>query len=177
MVGKDTIYIRNLQRHLDLHIAGKDQTYSQCHLIFIEKIVALRAFHIPLDDIKELFETEKRILKFLHMDTLTKSPDWYLDGCDGSEESGQGPERLLLSGFKLGFPVDALAVQQTLDFGARDPELFKSAQMGEDLRRILRKYIERLNAVKDRIEKERPILENALHWARGLRRESAAPMR
>ena len=166
MVGKDSIYIRNLQRQLDLHILPRDQTYSQCYLIFLEKVVALRAFHIMPEDIRELFDTEKRILKFLHMDALTDSPTWYLDACSGEEEEETHPDRLLLSGSRLGFPIDAPTVQDTLDFGQRDPELFRGVDMGEDVRVVLRKYLLLLQSMKGRIAREKPVLENALQWAK-----------
>ena len=175
ILGKDAVYVRNLQRLLDLHIPGKDHGYSQNYLIFMEKIVALRSFHVPQDEIKELFDTEKKIMRLLHADTLTDSPTWYLDGCGGSEEDEAASSRLLFGGYRLDFPLPARTVQHTLDFGPRAPELFKGSEMGEDLRRVMQKYHGLVNALRERIAREKPVLENALHWARGfLKRDDGA---
>ena len=173
MLGKDAVYVRNLQRHLELHVPRDGAGYSDSYALFLEKVVALRAFHIPQDDIKELFETEKRILRLLHFDALTDSATWYLDGCRGFESSDDdGADQLLLTGYGLGFPIDAGVIQHTLDFGQRDPELFRGVDMGEDVRRILRKYVGLLKDIKSRIQREKPVLENALAWARRFLRKS-----
>ena len=69
-------------------------------------------------------------------------------------------------GHRLGFPLDAESVQPTLDFGERDTELFKGHEMGEDIRRILKKYSGQLDDIRRRINKEKPVLETALLWVR-----------
>lgn len=165
ILGRDALTLKTWQRQFGLHVPPRGASYSQAYLNFLEKLVALRAFHIPLDDILELFETEKKILRLLHVDTLTDSPTWYLDACGVGCEGRWTPDRLFLSGYQLDFPVTAQAVQPTLDFGRRDPELFKAVEMGEDLRRVLQKYAARLSAIMERIAKERLVLENALAWA------------
>jgi hypothetical protein len=171
MLGRESPYVHNLQRLLGLHIPGKGEGYSQSYLIFMEKVVSLRALHVPQDEIRELFETEKKILRLLHADSLTGSLTWYLDACaggngDDNHHNDPAPDRLLLSGCRLGFPLDADVVQPTLDFGERKPELFKGHEMGEDVRRVLRKYRTQLADIRTRIEKEKPVLENALLWVR-----------
>jgi hypothetical protein len=171
MLGKESVYVRNLQHHLDLHVPGKDEGYSQSYVIFMEKVVSLRAFHIPLDEIGDLFDTEKKVLSLLHVDSLTHSPTWYIDACVEGEEDDVASDRLLLCGYRLGFPFGAQAVQPTLDFGQRDPELFKGVEMGEDVRLVLAKYLNLLKEIRKRIEKERPVLETALQWAKGFLRQ------
>ena len=164
-LGKDAFYVKNLQRQLDLYVPSDGQGYPESYVIFMEKVIALRAFHVPANEIEELFETEKKILHLLHVDSLSPSPTWYLDLCSSADlEASCG--QLLLSGYKLGFAMDAGAIQHTLDFGGRDAELFKGSEMGEDVRRVLAKYVGLLDGVRGRIEKEKPILENALLWAR-----------
>jgi hypothetical protein len=165
ILGKDAFTIKGLQRHLELHMPEKGGVYTQSYAIFMEKIVALRAFNVPQEDIKALFETEKKILRLLHVDTLTDSPTWYLDACVSAEDCEGAADRLLLTGHRLDFPAGAPAVQHNLDFGRRDPELFKGVEMGEDIRRVFRKYLTLLDALTERIRKERPVLRNALDWA------------
>jgi hypothetical protein len=165
ILGKDSFTVRNVQRHLELQVPGKGEAYTQGYLNFMEKIVALRAFHVQLDDIRELFEIEKKILRLLHVDTLTPSPTWYLDACDSPGEGNGNGNRLLLTGYRLDGPVSAHAVQHTLDFGRRDRELFKGVEMGEDVRLVMRKYLDLLDNLTSRIEKEKPVLQNALDWA------------
>jgi hypothetical protein len=171
MLGRESPYVHNLQRQLGLYIPGKGGSYSQSYLVFMEKIVSLRALHVPQDEILALFETEKKVLHLLHVDTLTLSPTWYLDACASGNEDDQhhndpAPDRLLLSGYRLGFRLDEGPVQPTLDFGQRETELFKGHEMGEDVRRVLQKYLGQLAEVRKRVQRERPVLENALLWVR-----------
>lgn len=166
MLGRDAFFVRNLQRQLGLYMPDKDGGYSQGYVIFLEKLVSLRALHVPLEDIRELFEVEKKILSLLHVDALDRSPTWYLDECNGEKEHRGFPDRLLLSGHRLGFRVDANTIQPTLDFGERHPELFKGREMGEDVFLVVRKYVGMVRAMQERIGRERPILENALYWVR-----------
>jgi hypothetical protein len=80
---------------------------------------------------------EKQILRLLHVDSPGNSPTWYLDACALPDAKKGLETRLLLSGYDLGFRLDATAVQDALDFGAREKELFKGADMGEDVRNLL----------------------------------------
>lgn len=165
-LGRDALYVRNLQRLLELHVPEGGEGYSPAYVAFMEKITALRALHVPQSDITELFAVEKKILVLLHVDTLTNSPTWYLDDCGACDEKAPSEAgRLLLSGYRLGFSLDAEAVQHSLDFGPRNPELFKGTDMGEDIRRVVDKYLGLLGGVRQRIAKEKPVLENALSWA------------
>jgi hypothetical protein len=165
-LDRPTAWVRGVQRRLDLHRPENEAGYSTPYLVFLEKVLFLRALHVPEEDIAELFETEKKILRLQHVDTLTRSPTWYLDACESGEGRGDaGNGWLLLSGYCLGFPLDADTVQPALDFGERSTELFPGREMGEDVRRLLKKYREHHAQVRARIARERPVLEAALRWA------------
>jgi hypothetical protein len=163
------VQVRAIQRALGLHMPADPGAYSESYLRFLEKVVALRAFHVPMEDVRELFETEKKILTLLHADSLSNSPTWYLDDCISPEAEATSADRLLLSGHKIA-AMGSDQVQQTLDFGERDPELFKGSEMGEDLRWVIAKYLSLENALRQRIVREKPVVENALLWAKGFLR-------
>ncbi len=167
MLGRETVFVRTIQRQLGLHLPDKEEGgYSPGYVMFLEKIVSLRALHIPLEDIRDLFEVEKKILCLLHVDALGRSMTWYLDECSADADTVVFPDRLLLSGHRLGFRIDANVIQPTLDFGERHPELFKGREMGEDVFLVVRKYVGMVRVMRERMERERPILENALYWSK-----------
>jgi hypothetical protein len=168
-LGREPVYILGLQRSLDLHVPEKDEGYSDAYAAFMRKVLHLRALHVPLDAVKALWETEKKLLALLHVDGLTDSPTWYLDAC-GSGDGRLSPDGLLLSGYRLGFPVAAKVVQTSLDFGDRKTELFKGREMGEDVSLVLDRYREQLAVVRERMAGERRIVEDALSWARTILR-------
>jgi hypothetical protein len=166
-LGRDTFQVKSLQKALDLPVPEAGEGYSVAYLKFLQKIVALRVFSVPVDRIAELFDLEKKILRLLHIDSIGEGPIWYLDGCRAGDratpQAGVG-RRLLLTGYDLGFPLTAAAVQHHLDFGQKDPELFRGVEMGEDVLRMLARYMELLRWVRERVEQERPLVEDALRW-------------
>jgi hypothetical protein len=162
-VGKPAPIVHSLQTNLDLYVPNKHEGYPDAYLIFMEKVVAMRTFSVPLDEIADLFRKEKKILELLHVDTITDSPTWYLDAC--KRDGGRSDQCLLLTGHNLGFPIAAEVIQSNLDFGDRDPELFNSREMGEDVRKILRTYLKLIEKIKDRIQTEKPVIERALFWS------------
>ena len=177
-LGKSSLYVHNLQRNLQLPIHksvsatkqtdsskkgnASPQGYSLEYLCFLEKIVAMRAFNIPLTRIVELFEIEKKILVLLHIDALCDSEPWYLGV---SEPEHYTDRHLLLTGHDVGFTISDGAIQHNLDFGDKEAELFDGKEMGEDVRRVLHKYIQLLDETRNTVHKEQPILRNALDWA------------
>jgi len=161
ILGKTQFYISNLQRALGLHVPGSGEGYSAAYVSFMEKIVALRTFNVATADIADLFTKEKRILELLKFDSLSNSPTWYLDACGSPQRSD---EHLLLTGHALGFSVDSTAIQTNLDFGKRDDELFEGHEMGEDVNRALAAYRKLATKICARVEKETPVLRNALFW-------------
>lgn len=167
-LGKSPAAVRQLQRSLDLHVPEHLAGYSDAYLSFLEKVVWLRAFGISMERIAELLESEKRILRFLHVDSLSDSPTWYLDACRPATEAPLSETRLLLTDHDIGLTPDAYAVQHSLNFGRRDKELFAGAEMGEDLKLMAKKYWRLLDGVIETIGQEQMVLENALTWSRQL---------
>jgi len=161
-LGKSRADITGLQKTLGIHVPPREVGYSGAYLNFMQKIVALRSFTVPLQDIRDLFQKERKILELLHVDSLATSPTWYLDACDQERPS---PTRLLLTGYDLGFPLGSGILQSNLNFGPRHPELFNSREMGEDIRRVMGPYLELVKSIKERVRSEERVLENALSWS------------
>ena len=120
---------------------------------------------MPMEDILDLFEREKSLLRLLKMDAFSDSPTWFLDNCDGN---GNADCRLMLTGFDVGFPLERGLIQANLDFGRREQELFDSREMGEDAQRSLAAYLRMRERIKARVIQEKPVLEEALRWADAL---------
>jgi hypothetical protein len=161
ILGKAPLYIANLQRSLGLYVPTSEAGYSVAYVSFMEKGVALRTFNVPTSDIADLFTKEKRILELLKFDSLSTSPTWYLDACGSPNRSD---EHLLLTGYALGFALHSSAIQTNLDFGKRDDELFEGREMGEDVSRSIAAYRKLVAKVRARVERETPVLQNALFW-------------
>jgi hypothetical protein len=161
-LGRSPHYIRNCQIKLGLHVPKDSEGYSPAYRIFLETIIILRAFSVPLEDIAELFEAEKRILRFLRVDTLTLSPTWYLDQCG---RNGEGSNRLLLTSHDLGGSITEGGVQFHLDFRGAHGELFSGVEMGQDARRVMAAYDTRLEKVRSRVKTEEVVLRRALAWS------------
>lgn len=161
-MGRSPHYLRNIQVKLGLYIPKDSEGYSPGYRNFLETIIILRAFSVPLEDIAELFEAEKRILRFLRVDTLSLSPTWYLDQCGRNEES---VNRLLLTNQDLGGSITDGGVQFHLDFRGMHGELFSGAEMGQDAKRVMAAYETRLEKVKGRVKTEEVVLRRALAWS------------
>jgi hypothetical protein len=161
-LAKGPGYVRALQSELELFVPARPERYSPAYAAFLERITCLRTFCVPMEDIVAAFIKEKKIMELLHADTLSCSPTWYLDHC--ALPANQTDRRLLLTGYDLGFPLSADAIQGHLDFGSRDAELFRRHEMGEDIRRVLGQYRRILSRIRERVEVERNVLERALIW-------------
>jgi hypothetical protein len=159
---KSQVFVRNLQSGLDLPILRGDERHAEPYLAFLQKIVALRTLGIPLEDLRDLFLREKKIMEMLHVDTHTDSPTWYLDGC---QHDGRSERRLFLTSHDVGFSLHEEAVQPCLNFGERNPELFSRHEMGEDLRAYCRTYVRQVQKMKARLEAEKITVRQALLWA------------
>jgi len=157
-------YLRQLQSKLGVHIPDdRKEGYAESYIAFLNTVVVLRTFGVSVDDIADLFETEKKLLKLLKVDTLLNTKTWYLEFCGPAAEGGN---RLLLTNYDLSRSVTAGAVQFHLDFGARDQELFSGSEMGEDVRHVLKLYRTMVTRIRERIHAEEPVLREALTWAR-----------
>lgn len=162
VIGKNHVYVGQIQTSLDLFKPEPPQMYRRGYVAFLTKCTALRTFGVGLGDIQDLFRKEIKVLKLLHLDTHSHSPTWYLDGCS---LEGKEADRLLLTGMQVGFPVMTGPVQTGLDFGSREPELFESHQMGENLEHVLELYRRQVLKIRRRVEEERPIIRTALGWS------------
>ncbi len=152
---KDPLQVKNLQRALGFKHT-KNDTYSEGYLSFLNKVIALRTTGVTQSSISELLDLEKKILRLLHIDSLSDAETWYLDaGCAASDKT------LLLTGFNVGFSLEG-NIQPGLDFGIQDQEMFKSHEMGEDLHRILRTYVALRDSILERATREVPIIRNSL---------------
>jgi hypothetical protein len=161
-LGRSPHYLRNIQIKLGLYSPKETEGFSPAYLHFLSTIIILRAFSVPLEDIGELFEAEKRILRFLRIDTLTLSPTWYLDQCGRDEDSAN---RLLLTNQDLGGSITEGGVQFHLDFRGMHGELFSGAEMGQDAKRVMAAYDTRLEKVRGRVKTEEVVLRRALAWS------------
>lgn len=161
--GKPSVYVRNLQASLDLPLPDGDRLYSPAYLQIIQIIISLRTFSVPLEDIADLLAKELVVLRLLKVDALGSSPTWYLDQCG---ENGNPDRRLMLTGYDVGFSIAGKAIQPNLDFGLRPKELFSDREMGEDVRRAVDDYLKLSEKIMTRVERERPILNRALNWAK-----------
>ena len=162
VLGKPFPYVRNAQAALALPAPKDGKGYSAAYLRLLEKVIALRTLSVPMEDIAELLQKEKRLLEILHADTLSDSPTWYLDHCGQKGDPGR---RLLLTDYDLGFTLGANAVQTHLNFGRKTQELFTGKEMGEDVHRAMDGYLQLRNRIRDRVRQEEPVLRNALRWA------------
>ena len=165
--------MRNLQKTLGLPIPDKGSRCSVNYFHFIQKIIILRTFSISLDKIADLFAKEQSILRLLKIDALCSSQIWYLDQCDNTVHLDC---QLLLTGYNVGFPISGGSIQTNLDFGHRDPELFNSKEMGEDIQRVLDEYLKLLAAIKSRVIHENPALQQALDWAKTVFNHGQSPV-
>ncbi len=153
--------ILRLLNQIEADMPPRGGLFSEGYLRFVEKTIALRTLAVGIEELRELLAKEKRILELLRFDALSDSPTWYMDACTGPQRSEQ---HLFLTGYDVGFDLRTRAVQVNLDFSIRDDELFAGHEMGEDIVRSLDLYEQLVNRVKDRIRREKPVLENALYW-------------
>ncbi len=161
-VGKNHVYLGQIQAALDLHKPEPPRKYSRRYVDFLIKCTSLRTFGVSLGDIQDLFRKEVKLLRLLHHHTHSRSPTWYLDQC---HLDAKDPNRLLLTGYDLGFDILHGPIQSGLDFGSTEPELFDSHQMGENLDHVVDLYRKQLLKVRRRVEEERPIIRRSITWS------------
>ena len=161
-LGKSQLYVRNLQTGLDMYVPGNGTRYADAYVQFMSKIVALRTLNIPLEDIRDLFIKEKRILEMLHVDSSSESPTWYLDACQAGDRE---ESELFLTGYDVGAPLHSGKVQAHLNFSQTGKELFSGPAMGEDVNEFCKVYSRQLERLKRRMQEERIVVRRALAWA------------
>lgn len=161
-VGKNHVYVGQIQGGLDLYKPEPPEYYRRGYINFIKKCTALRTFGVQIGDIQDLFRKEIKVLRLLNLHTLSASPTWFLDSCP---LDNRDPNRLLLTGYDIGFDLLKGPVQAGLNFGSKEDELFESHQMGESLEHVIDLYRKQLMKVKRRVEEERPIIRMAINWS------------
>lgn len=169
-VCMEPLAVSCIQKALQLPIL--DDGYSESYMYLVMKVAAMRSLRIAMDRISDLLETEKKILRLLHFESTEDSPAWYMEGCNGiNGQSSNSKQSLLLTGFDLGFAIDGDAVQENLNFGKTETELFAGVEMGEDVRRLLGKYRDMHKSIKKQLKTEKASLEQAIKWAKRVLRE------
>ena len=160
-LNRSPIYLSGLQKRFDLPAPGEAK-HPEAYVEFLRTVIYLRTFGVSEETMRELWLLEKKLLMLLHVDS-TGSPTWFLDACGHAHHREQ---RLLLSNFDVGIPLDtAREIQTGLDFSDHPPELFHGAEMGEDALRVLgecRKL--RKNILAD-VLAELPRVREAAKWA------------
>lgn len=163
-LNRSPVYVRGLQARFELP-TFEGARYSDAYRTFLQIIVFLRALGIAEDTLRDLWHTEKKLLRLLHVDS-TGSSTWFLDACG---QPSHRERRLLLSNHDLGMPVPAKELQLGLDFSAKLPELFEGTDMGEDALRVLNDYLKLYLRIRDNVKTELPHVRAAVAWAARLR--------
>jgi len=158
-VGKSAPFVMTLQKKYGL---AKCKTYTAGHALLISKLLYLSVCSVPVKDIQDLLKSERRLLELLKAHSLHDRPDWFESLCSMKA----GPTRLLLSGYDIGYHLSDNMVQTGLDFSKGDKELFEDHEMGSDALVGLQLYRDGLERVRERVKREVPVMEDALHWCR-----------
>jgi hypothetical protein len=162
-VGKGVPYVLALRRRFGLPSC---HDYPEGYATLVAKLFFLEICSVPEAQVKALLSRERKLLELLRVDSLHEHAGrlWFESLCTMKS----GPTRLLLSGHDLGHSVDHDAVQPELDFSRRGKELFRPVEMGADALCELRRYSEALDAVRERIRVELPVVKEAVDWAERL---------
>lgn len=167
-LNRPAVYISGLQTRFELPQLHSIAD-SKAVLEFLRGIIALRAFNVPEESLRDLWRLEKKLLQLVHADSAG-SPTWYLDAC------GQGADRrrrLLLSNYDVGMDLTAGALQLGLDFASRPTELFAGKEMGEDAMRVLAQCVAINQKIFRQIKSELPGIRSAINWAAPLAKLSS----
>lgn len=160
-IGRDRIHALNLIKRFDLP-SFTGNHFPPSYLPFLRNLVFLRLAQVSEERLLELWGIERKLMTLLHADTLG-SPTWMLDG---HLHQGGDERRLLLSRFDLGADLDMTSLQPDLNFAAPSAELFASRDMGEDVLRVLTRYLQLLGPIRSALREQAPILQSAARWAR-----------
>ena len=153
--------IQDIQKRFGLPVL-KGAAYSDSYAAFLRTIVNLRIFGISFEKLEDLWSLEKSVMHLLHADS-TDSPTWFLDSCGAK---GHRSRRLLLSNYDLGSSLSSGSVQLGLNFSAASPELFTSAEMGEDVLQAINLYLKKYRSISVSLQAELPTLRTALRFSK-----------
>lgn len=160
-LGRDRVHVLGLIKRFEIPTFS-GSAYPATYLPFLRTLVFLRLAQIPEERILDLWNLERKLMTLLHADTLG-SPTWMLDG---HALKGGETRRLFLSRHDLGTDLFAESLQPGLDFSSPDAELFAAKDMGEDVPRVLRAYLELLLPVRRAIADQADTLHAAARWAK-----------
>jgi hypothetical protein len=168
VLGKSSFYVYNIQKNLSLPVLKAEAKYSVGYKTFLANIINLKTLGVSNEDIIRLLELEKKILHLLQVDSLNNAPTWYLDHCVNRYARHRTKSFiLLLTDYELDDSPLSQSSQGSLDFtGAQRRELFKSAEMGEDINRAVEKYRELEGKILGIMEGEVAVTQRASDWAR-----------
>jgi len=165
-VNRPVIYLRGLQQRFDLEVReGSD--YSEAYRTFIRTLVHLRQLGITEETLVKLWHLEKKLLQLLHVDAASSST-WYLDSCGRKNHRRR---RLLLTNYDLRENIQSARLQLGINLSDHPKELFGRAEMGEDVIRVLDRYLELYRRICDDAAAESRQLSSAAGWGRTLKRE------
>lgn len=159
-VNRSPLYLRGLQQRFDLEVLDGG-SYSEAYRQFFKTLVQLRLLGISEDVMLKMWSLEKKVLQLLHVDALG-SVTWYLDSCGRKTHRRR---RLLLSNYDLGVSLHSARIQLRMNFSERHGELFDRAEMGEDIIKVLERYLDLYRKVKADAIAESRQLSSAAGWA------------
>ena len=158
-LNRPAVYLHSLQKRFELPVL-EGTAYPPAYFALLRKIVHLELLGIPEKDLVELWRTEKHLLQLLHFDS-NGSPTWYFDECTHVHN----PERrLLLTNHDLGPEFSQKALQPQLDFDPRAHGLFSHKEVGDDVRRVLDRYLLLFADLQEQATAEAAQLRQALRW-------------
>ncbi|NDJ14305.1 MAG: hypothetical protein EBY17_24440 [Acidobacteriia bacterium] len=163
-LNRSPVYVSGLQKRFELPVFS-GAAYSPAYIDFLRGLTALRTFDVAEETLRDVWQLEKKLLYLLHVDS-TGSPTWFLDACG---QTTRMRRRLLLTNHDLGVEIHTRMLQPGLNFSVGAPELFAGREMGEDAIRVLGEYIKLHARVCAGVQAERPMVREALEWAKRLK--------
>lgn len=159
-LNRPAVYISGLQARFELPPLQSIEN-SNGMFEFLRAVIALRAFNVSEDLLRDLWRLEKKLLQLVHAD-CPSSPTWFLDCCGQTSDRHR---RLLLTNYDVGMDLAAGSLQLGLDFTSRPAELFGGSEMGEDALRVLSQCVRMNRTIFQQIKAELPLLRSGINWA------------
>ena len=158
-LNRPAFLLTGLQKRFELPVF-EGAGYSAAYFSLLRKILHLLHFSVPEKTLLELWKTEKHLLQLLHFD-CNGSATWFLDECTHVHH----PERrLLLTNHDLGPEFSRKALQPQLDFEPKARGLFSHKEVGDDVRRVLDRYLLLFADLQEQATAEAAQLRQALRW-------------
>lgn len=152
-------YLHGIQARFDLPVF-EGASYSDAYFAFLKNVVYLRILNVSEESLRDLWRVEKKLLQLLHLDS-PNSRTWFLDNCG---QTTRRHRRLLLSNADIGVTLPSETVQLGLNFKSELPEFFDGREMGEDVIRVLKKYLGLYGRILGQIQNEVPVIRDAVRF-------------